>query len=209
MERTVRFEPQAQEITPDKGETKKAPRWLEWTDKSPSVQPWAKIAKTEPEEPEARILKSRWIPPRQYELYEHLDHRWERTVWWSSNDQEWKSRDPNKPIDWARSPGWKPEMAKEAEQRRNKGIRLDYRDVLPGGIYRFFDNPDRKVRVERIYGHLEKPDVFARNLDGPSGGKFVFADELECTLLNSNRARKKWVRCRRAKYRKLGWYCFF
>ena len=86
MERTVRFEPQAQEITPDKGETRKAPGWGEWTNNSPSVQPWAKIAKTEPEKPETRILKSRWIPSRQYELYKHLDHRWERTVWWSSND---------------------------------------------------------------------------------------------------------------------------
>ena len=110
-------------------------------------------------------------------------------MWWSGNDQEWKSRDPNKPIDWARSPSWKPEMAKEKEERHNKGICLDYRDVLPGAIYRFFDKPWNKVRVEHIYSHLEKPTVFVRNIDG-SGGKFIFADELEITLQNTSRARK-------------------
>ena len=81
MEKIVCFEPQVQEtktVTPDKGEAVKAPAWGKRTDEPPIIQPWAKIAKTEPE---ARILKSRWIPPRQYELYEHLDNRWERTVW--------------------------------------------------------------------------------------------------------------------------------
>ena len=65
MERTVRFELQAQEITPNKEEARKAPGWGEWTDKAPIVQPWAKVAKTEreePEEPEPVILKSRLIP---------------------------------------------------------------------------------------------------------------------------------------------------
>ena len=76
MERNVCFEPQAQEITPDKGETRKAPGWGKCTNNYLIVQPWANIANTEPEEPEVRILKSRWIPGGvQYELYEHLDHR--------------------------------------------------------------------------------------------------------------------------------------
>ena len=111
-------------------------------------------------------------------------------------------------MDWSRSPSWKPETAEEKEKRHNKGIRLDYRDVLPGGIYRFFDKPWNKVRVEHIYSHLKRPDVFVRNLDS-SGGKFIFADELEITLQNTSCVRKSWVRRRRAKCRKLGTYCFF
>ena len=43
--------------------------------------------------------------------------------------------------------------------------------------------------MERLYRHLEKPEVSVRNLDG-FGGKFVFTNELECAQLNSNHARK-------------------
>ena len=210
MEQTVRFELQEQVsnvalVTSDQVKAGKR------TEKPPITQPQAKTAKTGPE---ARALTSTRIPLGRYwefkglKEFEHLDHRWLRTVWWDKCEQAWKPRDPSKPITWAHSPDWKPETAKEAEERRNKGIGLDYRDMLPGGIYRFFDKPWNKVRVEHIYSHLEKPNVFVRNLDG-SGGKFVFADELECTLQNSNRARNNWVRRRRAKCRKLGIYCFF
>ena len=77
MEKTVFYEPQEQAsnvavVAPDKGKAGKR------TNKPPIVQPWAKITKTEPE---VRILKSKWIPPGSYKEFEHLDHRWERTVW--------------------------------------------------------------------------------------------------------------------------------
>ena len=65
-------------VTPDKGEARKR------TNKPPIIQPQAKIAKTEPE---VRILKSKWIPPGNYEVFEHLDERWERTVGWSKKEQ--------------------------------------------------------------------------------------------------------------------------
>ena len=70
-----------------------------------------------------------------------------------------------------------------------------------------FENPDRKVRVEIIYRHLTKPHMYVRDLDG-SSGKYLFTDELECTLLNSKRARKNWVRRGRARSRKWGKFCF-
>ena len=60
-------------VTPDKGKAGKR------TEKPPIIQPWTNIMKTEPE---ARILWSQWIPPGFKEEFEHLDHRWERTVWW-------------------------------------------------------------------------------------------------------------------------------
>ena len=78
MERTVRFESQEQAsnvtvVTPNKGKAGKR------AEKSLIVQPWEKITKIEPE---ARILTTKWIPPGCYEDFEHLNHRWERTVWW-------------------------------------------------------------------------------------------------------------------------------
>ena len=201
MEKTIHFElpEEASNVAaPDKGEAGKR------TKKPPIIQPWAKIAKTAPE---VRILRDKWILPGDYEVFEHLDERWERTVWRSEREQAWKPRDPIKPIIWARSPDWKPKTAEEAKERYKKGRHLEHEGVRARGIYRFFDNPGHKVRVKRLYRHLEKPKVFVRELDG-SSGKFVFTDELERLQLNSKRVPKICVRRRRAKCRAWGEFCY-
>ena len=110
-------------------------------------------------------------------------------------------RDPSKPIVWARPDNWKPESSEEFEARTEdwvkEGQRLDHEEVQAGGIYRLFENPSCKVRVTSIYHHLTNPEVYVENIDD-SGGKDLFTDELESTMLNSKHARKKWVRRRRA-----------
>ena len=84
MEKTVHFEPKEQVsnvaiVTPNQGKAGKR------TEKPPITQPRAKIAKREPE---ASTPTSTRIPLGRYwefegvKEFEHLDHRWLRTVWW-------------------------------------------------------------------------------------------------------------------------------
>ena len=70
-----------------------------------------------------------------------------------------------------------------------------------------FKNPACKVRVTIIYRHLTKLEVYVENING-SGKRYLFTDELESMMLNSKRARKNWVRRRRARCREFGEFCF-
>ena len=196
-------------MTPEKEKAGK--RTLE----PPTTQPQAKIAKTEPE---ARVVYTDRIPLGNYwefssaAGFEHLDYRWLRTAWWHKFERKWYPRDPSKPIIWACPDDWKPESDKEFAERSKswvkEGERPEHEKVQVGGIYHLFENPACKVRVTDLNRYCTKPEVYVQNLDG-SGGRDLFTDELESTLLNSKRARKNWVRRRRARYRKFGEPCYW
>ena len=214
MEKTVIIDPQEQTstitwtrvVTPEKGKRNQ---------ESPDNQPPTKIAKTEPE---VEVVSEHRIPIRNYwefssaAGFEHLDHRWLRTAWWHKFERKWYPRDPSKPIIWARPDDWKPESDKEFAERSKswvkEGERLEHEKVQVGGIYRLFENPACKVRVTDLNRYRTKPEVYVQNLAGYDG-RDLFTDELESTLLNSKRARKNWVRRRRARYRKFGEPCYW
>ena len=77
-------------------------------------------------------------------------------------------------------------------------------DALPGAIYHFFEGPDYpKVRVTHAFRYNAIPHVLVKDLDG-SNKRFVFADELEETQVNSARSRKNWIKRQRSIARKNG-----
>ena len=123
-------------------------------------------------------------------------------MWWCDREKSYKLRDPSKPIIWSRTPDWKPE-----ERNKNQsGYHLQHDEVKVGRIYKFFENPDRKVRAERVY--INPSQVHVIKLDG-SGGRIIFTDELEETQLNSTRARRNWCKRRGAKRRARGEYLHY
>ena len=130
----------------------------------------------------------------------HLDARWARTVYRSEREKAYKPRYPDVPVPWVRTPDWKPETDEEIAERRKgwaDGYRLSHKEALLGGIYRFFEDPERKVRIVHIF-HDDKPTVQVFSLGHPVESKIIFADELHETQLNSRRARKNWCKRRAA-----------
>ena len=180
----------------------------------PKRRKWAAPRTPATEEERIRIEESEksYAAWRAYE-YESdklsfFDERWIRTVYWDRDAKSYKPRDPRKPVVWNPPEGWKPETEEEREERTKfyypGGTRLYHSDALLGAIYRFFEGPDYpKVRVTHTFRGNAIPHVLVRDLDG-SNKRFVFADELEATKLNSARSRKNWIKRQKSIARKNG-----
>ena len=180
----------------------------------PKRRKWAAPRTPATEEERIRIEESEksYAAWRAYE-YESdklsfFDERWIRTVYWDRDANSYKPRDPSKPVVWNPPEGWKPETEEERAERTKfyypGGTRLYHSDALPGAIYRFFEGPDYpKVRVTHTFRGNGIPHVLVRDLDG-SNKRFVLADELEATKLNSARSRKNWIKRQKSIARKNG-----
>ena len=154
------------------------------------------------EEEKSRIARAHY----ESDQSSFFDGRWIRTVYWDPNDLAYKPRNLTKPVVWSPPKDWKPETEEEFKQRTKfwypGGIRLYHKDVLPGAIYRFFEGPEyAKVRVTHVFRERSIPKVLVKDLDG-SNERFIFADELERSQVNSKRSRKSWIKRQRSTARK-------
>ena len=77
-------------------------------------------------------------------------------------------------------------------------------NALPGAIYRLFEGPEyTKVRVTHVFRDRSIPNVLVKDLDR-SNERFIFANELKRTQINSARSRKNWIKRQRSTARKNG-----
>ena len=198
-------------LTKDPEEPKKR-SWGVPSPDDPKRCKWAEPRTPANEEERIKIEESEksYVALRSYESDQpsFFDDRWIRTVYWDRDDHSYKPRDLGKPVVWSPPEGWKPETEEELKQRTKfwypRGTCLHHSYALPGAIYRLFEGPEyAKVRVTHVFRGRSIPQVLVKDLDG-SNERFIFADELEKTQINSARSRKNWIKRQRSTARKNG-----